>query len=134
MDCESLFSEAGFLANPRRSQTNVRLYERLVVTKHPLGRIYCHLPAVKELYIKRWKEKSWDEQEERDAKEFLEVEKKIHLEMFPNNKELFEDGEEGEEGEGTEAVAEINKKIKRKRGGKAKKVVESVDEDDGELV
>ena len=106
-----------------------------MVTKHRLGRIYCHLPAVKELYIKRWKEKSLDEQEERDAKRFLEVEKKIHLEMFPNNEELFEDGadegEEGEEGEGTEAVAEVNKKIKRKRGGKAKKVVESVDEYDG---
>ena len=121
VDCESLFSQAGFLADPRRSLTSVRLYERLVMTKHRLGRIYCHLPAVKELYLKRWREKDWDEREERDAKEFLELEKAIHLETFPHDKQFFEDEEDEEEG-GEKKAAETNKVvIKRKRSGVEKK-------------
>ena len=47
--------------------------------------------------MKRWKNNDWDEDEERDAAEFLELEKEIYLKLFPNNKSLF-DGED-EEGE-----------------------------------
>jgi hypothetical protein len=94
VDCELLFSEAGFLADPRRSLTNVRLYERLVIVKHRLGRIYCHIPAVKELYLRRWKKKDWDEHEERDTKEFLELAKEIYSEMFPYIEQFFEDDDE----------------------------------------
>ncbi len=65
------------MAEPRRASTNNRLYERLVITKHRLGRIYCHVELVKELYMKRWKNNDWDEDEERDATEFLELEKEI---------------------------------------------------------
>ena len=59
VDCESLFSEAGFLADPRRSHTDVCLYERLVIVKHCLGRIYYHIPAMKELYLRCWKDNDW---------------------------------------------------------------------------
>ena len=52
VDCESLFSQAGFLADAHRAKTLVRFYERLVITKHRLHCIYCHLPHVKELYQK----------------------------------------------------------------------------------
>jgi hypothetical protein len=47
VDCESLFSQAGFLADACRAKTLVHFYERLVITKHRLHRIYCHLPHVK---------------------------------------------------------------------------------------
>ncbi len=82
VDCESLFSEAGFLADPRHSLTNVCLYKRLEIVKQCLGCIYCHIPVVKELYLKCWKENDWDESKERDTKECLELEKEIYLEMF----------------------------------------------------
>lgn len=52
VDCESLLSQAGFVADPRCSKMKVCLYESLVETKHCLGRIYCHVPDVKELYPK----------------------------------------------------------------------------------
>ena len=90
VDCESLFSEAGFLADLRRSLTNVCLYNCLVIVKHRLSCIYCHIPAAKELYLRCWKEKDLDEHEERDTKKFLELEEEIYLEMFPHNEQLFE--------------------------------------------
>ncbi|KAL7529489.1 hypothetical protein ACHAXR_002994, partial [Thalassiosira sp. AJA248-18] len=91
VDCESLFSQAGYAADSRRSLTKIRFYERLVITKHRLSRIHCHLPDVKELYIKKWKNNDWDEKEERDALDFLDLEKDIHLSMFPHNAAVFED-------------------------------------------
>ncbi|KAL7481644.1 hypothetical protein ACHAW6_007324 [Cyclotella cf. meneghiniana] len=102
VDCKSIFSEAGFLAYPRRSLTHVCLYEHLVIVKHPLGHIYCHIPA----------EKFWDEHEKRDTKEFLELEKTIYLEMFPHNEQLFDDDDEDEEEECVE-VSETSNKRKR---------------------
>ncbi|KAL7518630.1 hypothetical protein ACHAWX_003447 [Stephanocyclus meneghinianus] len=112
VDCKLLFSEAGFFADPRRSLTHVCLYEHLVVVKHPLGHIYCHIPAVKELHLRCWKEKVWDEHEERDTQEFLELEKTIYLEMFPHNEQLFDDDDEDDEEECVE-VSETSNKRKR---------------------
>ena len=113
-------------------ENGVRLYERLVIVKHRLGRIYCHIPAVKELYLRRWKEKDWDEHEERDTNEFLQLEKEIYLGMFPHNKQLFED-EEGDMDEDNTEVAEDSKMAKRKRSGGSKKVVE-IDDNTDDLV
>ena len=78
---------------------DIQFYERLVIAKHRLDRVYCHIPDVVKLYMKRWREKNWEEGEERDAKEFLELEKEIFLEMYPCN-EIFEDEGEEQEGEG----------------------------------
>jgi hypothetical protein len=47
--------------------------------------------------MKRWSENDWKEDDERDAREFLELEKKIFLEKYPRSKEIFND--EGEEEE-----------------------------------
>ena len=127
IDCESLFSEAGFLADPRRSLTNVRLYERLVIVKHRLGRIYCHIPTVKELYLRHWKENDWDEHEERDTHEFLELEKEIYLEMFPQNEQLVEDDDEDDE----EKCVEVSEtSTKRKRNCIEGEFDDSSDDDD----
>ena len=41
VDCESLFSEAGALALPSRSRTKVEMFERLIMGKHRLARVYC---------------------------------------------------------------------------------------------
>jgi len=83
-----------------------------VIVKHHLIRIYCHIPAVKELYLRHWKEKDWDEHEERDTQEFLELEKEIYLEMFPRNEQFFEDDDENDE-EKRVVVAESSNKRKR---------------------
>ena len=78
---------------------DIRFSERLVIAKHQLNRVYCHIPDVVKLYMKCWREKNWEEGEERDAKEFLEVEKEIFLEMSPRD-EIFKDEGEEQEGEG----------------------------------
>ena len=60
VDCESLFSQAGFLADQRRASTNFRFYEWLVMTKHRLQRVHCPRQLVKDLFIKRFKDNDCD--------------------------------------------------------------------------
>jgi hypothetical protein len=83
VDCESLRSQAGFLADTHRSRTLVCFYEHLVISKHRLHCIYCHLPYAKELYVKRFRSNDWDEGIDRDAKGFVKIEKDIFLGEFP---------------------------------------------------
>ena len=109
VDCESLFSQSGYLSDKRRANTGIRLYERLVVAKHRMGRIYLHLPDVQKKFMQRFRDNNWDEAEERDSTEFLELEKAIYLEMFPNNAGIF-GGEEEEEDEKTESREEESSK------------------------
>ena len=40
MDCELMFSQAGFLYDPRRAITGIRMYDHLVVGKNCLNRIH----------------------------------------------------------------------------------------------
>ena len=61
--------------------------------------------------------RSWDEKEDRDSHDFLELEKEIYLEMYPQNAELFEDEEEEVENEQAE-----EKKKKNREQAKRKKV------------
>ena len=97
VDVESLFSQSGFLANPRRSKLGNKYYERLVFTKHRLGRIYCHEPEVMRVFMKRWKNNDWEEKEEKEASDFLASEKEIYLQYFPHNKEMFYDDDNDDE-------------------------------------
>ena len=119
VDCESLFSQADLVADSRRSCMDIRFYERLVMAKHRLGRVYCHIPDVVDLYMKRWRENDWKEAEERDANEFLELEKEIYLEKFPRNKEIFFNDDELKEEE--EEVKEDLDSGNSKRAAKKKK-------------
>ncbi|KAL7444994.1 hypothetical protein ACHAXH_009756 [Discostella pseudostelligera] len=64
------------------------------MTKHWLQRIHCPRQLVKEMFIKRFKDNDWDEQNERDATEFLNIEKSIFVEDFPMYAHLFADDEE----------------------------------------
>ena len=156
VDCESLFSQADVVADSRRARLDIRFYERLVMAKHRLSRVYCHIPDVVDLYMKRWSENDWKEDDERDAREFLELEKKIFLEKYPRSKEIFNDeGEEEEQEEkfrdnaecvgstedskplarvSKKPAAEGKKKKKslKKRKATKKKNVEDVTHDDNE--
>eukprot|EP00956_Cyclotella_meneghiniana_P017543 scaffold28760_cov36-Cyclotella_meneghiniana.AAC.2 len=97
VDCESLFIVSGFLSHPRRALMGIRTYERLVMGKHRLQRIYCHVPDVIKLYMERHSKNDWDEKENREDLSFLEVEKDIWKEQFPHCVQELEDEEEGED-------------------------------------
>ena len=94
VDCESLFSEAGFLADKRRSRIGVRYYERLVTLKHRLHRIYCHQPLVVARFLQRWQRDEWREQDEIEVNEFFKIEKELYLQRYPNGGHVFDDVEE----------------------------------------
>ena len=55
----------------------------MAITKHRMNRIYCCLKKVKQLYLKRKGKGKWDKGEEHDDQIFLDMEKKIYLEMYP---------------------------------------------------
>ena len=98
---------------------------------------------MRELYLKRWRADDWDEKEDRDYREFLELEKEIYLEMYPQHAELFEDEEEEVEEEQSEgknkkdvelAEEKVGGQAKNKKVGKrgvAEMVELSGDSDDG---
>ena len=97
VDCESLFSQSGFLSHPRRTKTEIRTYERLVTGKHRLQRIYCHVPDVVRLYMERHSKNEWDEKDNRDDIAFLEIEKEIWKEQFPHRANHLNDENDSEE-------------------------------------
>ena len=81
--CETLFSNAGHLNDPRRMMMRIRMYERLVIGKHRMERIYLSTEEILRRYMKRFRDNSWDEEEERDARDYLEQEKNIWKEAYP---------------------------------------------------
>ena len=97
VDCERLFSEAGALSDPKRSMTKVRHYERMVIIKHRLERIYIDNNRVHKKFMERMHAKDWEEGEERDDLVFLKLEKELHKELFPNDDCPFGVLEEEEE-------------------------------------
>lgn len=116
VDCESLFSQVGFLSDPRRAKAAIRMYERLVIGKHRLHRIYCSIPKEIELYQERARKNDRGEKEERDDLAFLKLEKEIWTEMFPETAKhyLAEEEEENDEDNKTDGEEKNNEKSKRK--------------------
>ena len=82
------------------------MYERLVMMAHRLNRIYIHPALVRDEFMKRFKANDWDENEERDSREFLELEKEIHLKMFPHSKAFDDDDDDDEQGENGDSEEE----------------------------
>ena len=76
VDCESLFSQAGHLSNPNRNRTVAETFERLVMLKHRLSRIYCEKESVKREFIHRMSNDLFSEEEDRDDLEFWEKQKR----------------------------------------------------------
>ena len=93
-NCESLFSESGHLAKPHMNRTANETFERLVIAKHRMSRIYCSPAKVKEEFLRRWKGKLFGKDEDRDDLQFWEQEKSIFLEEFPQHRDVF-DGMDG---------------------------------------
>ncbi|EJK72779.1 hypothetical protein THAOC_05653 [Thalassiosira oceanica] len=99
-NCESLFSESGHLAKPHMNRVSNETFERLVIAKHRMSRIYCSSPAkVKEEFLRRWKGKLFGKDEDRDDLQLILGKKNLfttYLEEFPQHSDLF-DGVDGEE-------------------------------------
>jgi len=49
--CEALFSSSGHANDPRRMNLLIRLYERLVIGKHRMHRIYVSTKNVERIFI-----------------------------------------------------------------------------------
>ena len=104
-DCESLFSESGHLAKPHMNRFNNETFERLVIAKHRMGRIYCSKAKVQFEFLCRWKNNSWGKEHDHDDLVFWEQEKSIYLEEFPQHSGLFEGMETDEEDQQEEQQA-----------------------------
>ena len=76
VDCESLFSQAGHLSNPNWNRTVAETFERLVMLKHRLSRIYCEKESVKREFMHRTSNDLFSEEEDRDDLEFWETQKR----------------------------------------------------------
>ncbi len=74
-----------------------RNYESLVTGKHRIGRIYYSPDAVHNLFMERFHDNTWDENDDRDDREFLAIEKDICLESCPYMKEEFAEEEASNE-------------------------------------
>ena len=71
-----------------------------------MNRIYCCPKKVQKLYMKRMKEGGWEENEERDDQQFLNMERKIYKEMFPLNDGASSGDEGAQEEEDFEDVSD----------------------------
>ena len=79
VDCESLFSQAGHAAQPNRNRTVAETFERLVMAKHRMARIYCCPEKVKRWFMRRKKDKDWNKKEDWDDIMFWDQHKKVYL-------------------------------------------------------
>ena len=91
IDCESLLSQAGYVTESRRSQTDVHAYEILVVGHC----MHIRPEDIKELYLERFNNNNWDEKEEHGDQD---CGKKMFLQYA--NVETEEEGEDDDEREG----------------------------------
>ena len=129
VDCEGLFNTAGHINHPKRALTAIRNYERLVTGKHRIGRIYCSPDAVHKLFMERFHDNTWDENDDRDDREFLAIEKDICLESCPYMKEEFAEEEASNEAweqdlkedSARKTVKSVDKSIKKSGNGGDKK-------------
>ena len=97
VDCESLFSQVGHQSrsSPNRNRQVAELFERLVMGKHRLSHIYCCKKKVLTEFLRRWKTKSWSEDDDRDNFEFWERQQKNEsLKQNPNHGALFDEEDE----------------------------------------
>ncbi|KAL7537974.1 hypothetical protein ACHAXR_008292 [Thalassiosira sp. AJA248-18] len=94
VDCESLFSQAGHLSQPNRSRTTAETFERMVMAKHRLARIYCCPKMVKTEFLERHNRKSWSDEEDRENLAFWEGVKWDYLKDNPTHRAFVDELEE----------------------------------------
>ena len=79
VSCETLFSESGYASNSRRTKLKSKQFEREVIVSHNLQNIYVDLERAVDIFIKRNDEKEWNDDEDRDALFYMEVEKDLSV-------------------------------------------------------
>ena len=89
VDCESLFSQAVHAAQHNHNRTVAETFERLVMAKHRMARIYCCPEKLKREFMRRKKDKDWNEKKDRDDILFWDQHKKVYLEENPTHPEMF---------------------------------------------
>ena len=80
------------------NRTSIETFERLVIAKHRMARVYCCKHKVLLEFLRRWKSKQFGEKEDRDDLEFWEQEKNIFLQEFPQHDGIFVSLETDESG------------------------------------
>ena len=100
VDCEYLFSQAGYQSSQNRNRQVAELFERLVMGKH---RLSCTFIALQE------EDMSWSRDDDRDNFKFWEQQKNEYLKQNPSHGAMFdeEDEDEVEDGDagGDEVIA-----------------------------
>ena len=81
--CEALFSASGHANDARRTRMDIRLYKRLITGKHQMHRIYVSTENVKRRYMEKFKDNSWNEDDECDSNEYLQQEQDIWKIEYP---------------------------------------------------
>ena len=66
------------------------MYERLILGKHRLARIYCNKEKVQKEFVRRWKENDWRHSDDRDDLDFWKQEKESFLNDLPHHKGMFD--------------------------------------------
>ena len=66
------------------------MYERLILGKHRLARIYCNKEKVQKEFVRRWKENDWRHSDDRDDLDFWKQEKESFLNDLPQHKGMFD--------------------------------------------
>ena len=89
-----LLCEAGAPSNPRHSRQRKQMFEQFVITKPCIQHICCCKEMIHEEYIQCWKDNDWNKGETRENLSFLEEEKLLYLEMFPDSGLLFGDDDD----------------------------------------
>lgn len=89
VDCESLFSQAGHQLQPNRNRTITETFERLVMAKYRMSRMYCCKSKVMKEFIDRTTKKNWRDGDDGDDQEFWENQKNEYLQQNPSHQGLF---------------------------------------------
>ena len=61
----------------------IRTYECLVIASHRMHRFHVRDKVIIDKYLKRYRNKDWDEEECRDDEKFLKIEEEMWAKMYP---------------------------------------------------
>jgi hypothetical protein len=78
--CERLFGLAGYVSSPRRTRLNVRTYERLSMLTMIIPSLYIDIDWVASEYMRRSKEKAWDQDQDLESVKCWNLERLIDAE------------------------------------------------------
>ena len=89
---------SGYKSEARRLNALCDTYERLVIAGHRMHRFFIRDQIIRDAYVERVNNNDWDEKDDRDDKEFLQLEGELWAKMYPEQADA-EEAQEGENGE-----------------------------------